>query len=72
MSIDMKTFSNKLKELRVGAGLTQKQLAEKLNIRQQSYARYENGEGEPNLGTLVLIAKIFDVSIDYLLGNSEL
>lgn len=68
----MKTFSDKLKELRVDAGLTQKQLAEKLNIRQQSYARYENGEGEPNLETLVMISKIFDVSIDYLLGNSEL
>lgn len=72
MSIVMKTFSKILKELRIGAGLTQKQLAEKLNIRQQSYARYENGEGEPNLETLVVIANIFDVPVDYLLGNSEL
>ncbi len=57
--------------MRKAAGLTQQQLSDKLHIRQQSYARYENGTGEPNLETVAEIAKIFDVSADYLLGLSE-
>lgn len=67
----MKIFSQRLREVRKAAGLTQQQISEKLHIRQQSYTRYENGTGEPNLETVVKIAKIFDVSTDYLLGLSE-
>ena len=67
----MKIFSDRLRELRKSAGLTQQQISEMLNIRQQSYARYENGTGEPNLDTVVKIAGIFEVSVDYLLGISE-
>lgn len=43
-----------------------------LNIRQQSYARYENGKGEPDLETVVKIANIFKVSCDYLLGITDI
>ncbi len=57
--------------MRKSAGLTQRQVSEKLNIRQQSYARYENGTGEPNLETVAKIASMFDVSADFLLGLSE-
>lgn len=66
----MKIFSKRLRELRLSAGLSQQEVSEKLGIRQQSYARYENGKGEPNLDTLAEIAKIFDVSVDFLLGLS--
>lgn len=64
----MKIFSERLKELRKVSGYTQQQIAEKLNVRQQSYMRYENGTGEPNLETVAAISKIFDVTVDYLLG----
>ncbi len=67
----MKIFSERLRELRLSAGLSQQEVSEKLGIRQQSYARYENGKGEPNLETLTEIATIFDVSADYLLGLSQ-
>ena len=67
----MKIFSIRLKELRKSCGYSQQQLAELLNVRQQSYARYENGKGEPNLDTVVKIATIFDVTTDFLLGLSE-
>ncbi len=67
----MKIFSERLKELRKSANLTQQQMAEKLNIKQQSYARYEYGTGEPNLDTVVKLTEIFDVSSDYLLGISD-
>lgn len=67
----MKEFSKKLKELRLENGQTQAQVAEKLNIRQQTYARYENNTGEPSLDTLVKISEIFDVSCDFLLGKTN-
>lgn len=67
----MKIFSERLRELRTGCNLTQQQMAEKLNIKQQSYARYEYGTGEPCLETLVQIAEIFGVSGDYLLGMTD-
>lgn len=67
----MKVFSERLRELRKSAGLTQQQISGSLHIRQQSYARYESGAGEPNLETLAKIAVMLDVTTDYLLGLSE-
>lgn len=67
----MKIFSDRLRELRISACYTQQQMAEMLNIKQQSYSRYEYGTGEPSLETVVKIAKIFEVSGDYLLGLSD-
>ena len=67
----MIAFANRLKELRIESNFTQRRVAEKLGIRQQSYARYESGAGEPNLETLVAISKLFNVSVDYLLGITE-
>ncbi len=67
----MKIFSERLKKLRKESGYTQVQISENLNIRQQSYLRYETGQGEPSLETLVKLAKLLDVSTDYLLGLSD-
>ena len=67
----MELFSNRLKELRVNANYTQQQIAEMLGMKQQSYTRYENNTGEPNLDTVVKLCKIFEVSSDYLLGISD-
>lgn len=64
-------FSKRLKELRLDGGFTQQSIADELGIKQQSYARYELGNGEPSLQTLVKIAEIFDVSTDYLLGITD-
>ncbi len=68
----MKIFCERLKELRKAEKLTQRDMAEKLNIVQPSYIRYENGTAEPSQETLIKIAEIFDVSVDYLLGRKEL
>lgn len=67
----MKEFACRLKELRLEKGYTQQALAEKLNIKQQSYIRYEYGTGEPSLDTLKKLAVILEVSSDYLLGLSD-
>ena len=60
-----------LKELRVGAGLTQKELAAKLGIGQSTIVGYEKGIREPTVSNLALYAKYFNVSIDYLLGLED-
>ena len=68
----MKIFQNRLIEQRKIYGYTQRQVAEMLKIAQPSYIRYENGTAEPTQETLVKIADIFDVSIDYLLGRKDI
>ena len=67
----MKIFQERLIEQRKLNKVTQRELAEHLQIAQPSYIRYENGTSEPSLENLVKLADFFDVSIDYLLGRTE-
>ena len=67
----MVLFSLRLKELRKEKKLSQQQMARYLNIKQQSYARYELNTSEPSFEMLVEIAKFFDISTDYLLGLTD-
>ena len=67
----MKIFQERLIEQRKLNNVTQRQLADYLQIAQPSYIRYENGKAEPTLENLVKIADYFDVSVDYLLGRIE-
>ena len=60
-----------LKKLRTDAGISQKQLADVINVSQQSINKYENHEVEPNIDTLVSIAKLFNTSVDYLIGATD-
>jgi bacteriophage CI repressor helix-turn-helix domain len=64
-------FSERLKELRKQAHLTQVELASKLGIVQSSYADWERGKKKPTQENLVKIAQFLNVSVDYLVGNSE-
>ena len=57
-----------LKTLREKHGLTQEQLAEKVLVTRQAVSRWENGETQPNTETLKLLSRLFDVSINTLLG----
>ena len=61
------TFGKKLKELRVEQGLSQRQLGEIFSVCNQTISFWESGSREPDLDTLVKIARHFDVSIDFLL-----
>ena len=61
-------LGHKIKDLRINNKMTQKELAEKLYVTAQAVSRWENGEVEPSLSTLVEIAKIFNVSTDELLN----
>lgn len=64
-------FSERLKKLRKDAGLTQVDVAEKLGISQPAYASWERGIKKPTQENLIKIAQILNVSVDYLVGNSE-
>lgn len=66
------TFGTKLKSLRVEYELTQSQLAKKLDTSKSNISKYESDSIEPNMKTLVLISEYFNVSIDYLLGTSNI
>lgn len=55
-------------ELRKKSGLSQDELAAKVMVTRQAVSRWENGETVPNTETLKLLSKVFDVSINTLLG----
>ena len=58
-----------LYELRMKKGLSQDELAEKVYVTRQAVSRWENGETTPNTETLKLLSKLYDVSINTLLGS---
>ena len=67
----MSDFSCRLKELRLENKLTQKQLAEKMNVSQTAIALWERGKREPDFYTLELLSNFFHVDVDYLLGREK-
>lgn len=62
-------FQENLKLLRKDKKLTQKEIAEKLNINQRTYCTYEKGTREPDISMLIKLADFHKVSIDYLLDR---
>ncbi|MBQ3493689.1 MAG: helix-turn-helix transcriptional regulator [Clostridia bacterium] len=64
-------LGKRLKEARIIAGYTQKQVAEKLLMTQQQYSRFENGIFELNYEQLAFLCNLYHVSADYLLGIEE-
>lgn len=56
-------------KLRTQLGISQEELAKKVFVTRQAVSRWENGETVPNIDTLKLLSKLFDVSINTLLGS---
>jgi transcriptional regulator with XRE-family HTH domain len=65
------TFGKRLSELRKKKNWTQDQLATKLSISSQAISKWENDTSMPDIGLIVKIAELFNVSTDYLLGNKS-
>ena len=65
----MEKFHEKLKMLRKKKGLTQQEVADFFGIQQAVYQKWESGNRKPSYENLSMLACIFDVSIDYLLGD---
>ena len=67
----MATFAQRIKQLRKEKNLKQQQLADQFSVKLRTYQGYEYGESYPEVAKLVAIADFFDVSLDYLMGRSE-
>ena len=61
-------FSERLKELRIEKGLGQVELSKELDVSKGIISLWENGLREPKLSNLIMIAKYFQTTIDYLAG----
>ena len=61
-----KNFNINLKEARLRAGFSQKEIAEKIGVAKSTYSLYENGHREPNICTIKKLAEFLHVSIDVL------
>ncbi len=61
----------RLKDLREDADKTQKEIADFLHIRQNTYSQYENGQRQLPLAALVALAKFYQTSTDYILGLND-
>ena len=66
------TYGRIIRELRQENNLTQKELAEKIGYSKAIIGFWENEKNEPTISALVMLSKVFNVSIDYLAGNNEL
>ncbi|MGQ7776802.1 helix-turn-helix domain-containing protein [Bacillus sp. WC2507] len=66
----MKTFGNIIRDLRKQKGITQKELAQSLQLSESTIGMYERNERQPDYNTLIRIADYFKVSTDFLLGRA--
>lgn len=62
---------NNIKNARNACGMTQQYVADTLQVTRVTYARYESGEREPTFRTLIQMSRMFGVTVDYLVGNTE-
>lgn len=67
----MSIFSERILALRDERKLSQVALAKEVGITSRTYQRYEAGEREPMLSTLVRMADFYGVSMDYLAGRTD-
>ncbi len=67
----MSDFSSRMRELRKERNMTQQEMADHFSIRVRTYQGYEYGQSYPEVAKLIAIADFFDVSLDYLVGRSD-
>lgn len=65
----MNEFKEVLKGLRIKNNLTQKEIANIINVSERTYSRYETGDREPRIETLIKIAEYYKIPIDILVGR---
>ena len=65
------SLSEKILSLRTGLGLSQEELAEKLEVSRQSVSKWETGQSVPDLDKLIRLADLFGISVDELVREGE-
>ena len=61
----------RLRDLREDSELTQTQVAKELGMSQTGYSKYETGENDIPTVVLIKLARLYDTSVDYLLGETD-
>lgn len=61
----------RIRELREDKDITQAQMAQKLHCSQQAYSNYERGQRDIPTATLIALARVHEVSVDYILGLTD-
>lgn len=69
--MDNKIISQRLKEIRAAENINQEQFAEKINMSRESVQKWEQGKQNLTVDNAITIAKTFNVSLDYIFGNSD-
>ena len=65
------TFAQKLKEMRIKAGMSQEKLSEKVGVSRQAITKWETDKGAPDMDNLMALSDLFGVSVDELLGRES-
>ena len=61
----------RIKDLREDNDITQKEIADYLHIKQNTYSQYENGKRQLPIDMLIALAKFYNTSTDYILGLTD-
>ena len=61
----------RIKELREDNDLSQKEIAEYLHVKQNTYSQYENGQRQLPISCLIALAEFYKTSTDYILGLTD-
>ena len=61
----------RIKDMREDRDLTQKEIADLLHVKQNTYSQYENGHRQIPIEVLIKLARYYNTSIDYLLGETN-
>ena len=68
----MISFKERLKELRTERNITQQELGKLVNMSKMAISHWESGHSEPSIGQLILLSDYFCVSVDYLVGKTDI
>ena len=63
--------NERIREIRKNQALTQQRVAALLNIGQRTYSDYESGKTRPPVDSLLILARYYDLSMDYVTGASD-
>lgn len=70
--LNLEVIGSKITKLRKESNLTQLELAEKIYVTPQAVSKWEKGKSVPSIEVLIELTKLFNISIDYLLDNTEI
>ena len=65
-------YNERIREIREEFSMTQQKVADQLNVGQRTYADYESGKTRIPVDSLLILAKYYDVSLDYITGASNI